>query len=167
MNKSNVRLLIAYEMWYRCDKFGNILWLKNNIKAIIKRKSWYDAFNIRIWDTKYMIPIHRFVAYIKYWNDIFANGIVVRHLNWNIKDNTFNNILIGTQKDNAFDRNPSDRISHAIHAASFNKKYDYVVVAEYYLLNWFTNTVKKFWMSKSTLNNIVNKIKENKIGGMS
>ena len=53
------------------------------------------------------IGLHRYQALKKYGLDIFRKGIVVRHLNNNKLDNSWDNIAIGTMRDNHFD-NPED-----------------------------------------------------------
>lgn len=67
--------------------------------------------------------MHRLQAYQKFKDKIYEDNIVVRHLNGNSLDNTFNNIGIGSPSDNAFDRPKEDRIRHGRLAASFNIKY--------------------------------------------
>ena len=54
---------------------------------------------------------------------MFEPGIVVRHLNGNQKDNSFENICIGTNKDNMLDRPFKDRLQHAIKASSSIRKF--------------------------------------------
>ena len=46
---------------------------------------------------------HRFIAYQLYGDKIFEKGIIVRHLNDNPSDNRFENISLGTRKDNTRD----------------------------------------------------------------
>ena len=69
------------------------------------------------------VYVHRLAAYQKYGPKIFEDGVVVRHLNGDSLDNADNNIEIGTQSDNIFDRVSEDRREHAIKAAKSIRKY--------------------------------------------
>lgn len=52
---------------------------------------------------RYYCPIHRLQAYIKYRELLYQKDIMVRHLNGNKLDNSWDNIAIGTAYDNAQD----------------------------------------------------------------
>ena len=47
--------------------------------------------------------IHRFQAYLKYKENLYDRGMVVRHLNGDTYDNSWGNIAIGTQSENMMD----------------------------------------------------------------
>lgn len=49
------------------------------------------------------IFIHRLVAFIKFGMAAFAKGMVTRHLNGDSRDNSYDNISIGTQSQNVMD----------------------------------------------------------------
>lgn len=49
------------------------------------------------------VTVHRIVAYQKFGDKIFEKGTVVRHLNGNKLDFSFNNIEIGSYRDNILD----------------------------------------------------------------
>jgi hypothetical protein len=53
------------------------------------------------------------VAFLKFGKDALALGVHVRHMNGNSLDNRWDNIAIGSASQNAMDRAPSDRRSHA------------------------------------------------------
>ena len=65
------------------------------------------------------VAFHRLQAFQKYGMKIFEKGIVVRHFNGIRSDNSYDNILIGTFKDNSLDMPKEIRITLAIYAASF------------------------------------------------
>lgn len=75
---------------------------------------------------------HRLQAFQKYREEIYKEGIVVRHLNGNSLDNTFNNIAIGTIVDNALDipKEKRKEMSVVANKASMRKiiKYDQNIV---------------------------------------
>ncbi len=88
----------------------------------------YLCFSIRFVDdgikklTK--ILVHRLQAYQKYGEDMFADGIVCRHLNNDKNDNSANNIAIGTHGDNAMDNSPAFRTGKAINASSKLRRFN-------------------------------------------
>lgn len=63
--------------------------------------------------SSYALKIHKFQAYKKYGEEIFNPGMVVRHLNGDRGDNSWGNIVMGTQSDNMMDRDEQDRIRHS------------------------------------------------------
>lgn len=67
------------------------------------------------------VPFHRMVAYAKFGDDIYIDGIVVRHLDGNPLNNSWDNIAIGSHSDNMMDIPKSIRIANAGLA---NMKYD-------------------------------------------
>lgn len=50
------------------------------------------------------IPVHRFIAWCKFGDDIFTPGIVVRHMDGNHLNNRPDNLELGTHSDNYYDR---------------------------------------------------------------
>jgi len=103
------------EKGWNIDHNGQI----TNPKGEIKKGSLtygYLKVGIKITElqiSSYALKIHKFQAYKKYGEEIFNPGIVVRHLNGIKTDNSWENIIIGTQSDNMMDRNESDRIKHS------------------------------------------------------
>jgi hypothetical protein len=103
------------EKGWNIDQNGQI----TNPKGEIKKGSLtygYLKVGIKITElqiSSYALKIHKFQAYKKYGEEIFNPGIVVRHLNGIKTDNSWENIIIGTQSDNMMDRNESDRIKHS------------------------------------------------------
>lgn len=89
---------------------GGILLNRNGIQVkgrIKDRKRDYYNFDIRIGprkeNKKVHCMIHRLQAYQKFGDKIYEKGIVVRHLNGDRYDNSYDNIDIGTNKDNKND----------------------------------------------------------------
>jgi len=124
MNKSQTALIVAYQKGYRV-KDNCVLGLqKKQPLKLLSSKAGYFYFNIRIQSKSIKVFLHRLVAYEKYQDKLFEFGIVVRHLNGNQKDNSFENICIGTNQDNMLDRSPKDRLNHAIKASSSIRKFN-------------------------------------------
>lgn len=64
-----------------------------------------------------VVAIHRLQAYQKFGDMIYRPGVVVRHLNGDKLDNSWDNISIGTEHDNAMDIPEDIRIKKARNAA--------------------------------------------------
>ena len=100
---------------WEIDQNGQI----TNPKGEIKKGSLtygYLKVGIKIPEldiSSYALKIHKFQAYKKYGEEIFQPGIVVRHLNGIKTDNSWGNIIIGTQSDNMMDRPEEERKSHS------------------------------------------------------
>ena len=97
----------------------------------------------------------------KYGNIIYNDNIVVRHINNNSLDNSWNNIIVGTYKDNSNDIPQDVRMKRSINATQYCKKYSDEKVLEiirfYKSSNSYKETMKKFNISsKGTLNFILN-----------
>ena len=103
------------------------------------------------------VPVHRLQAFQKYGYKIFEDGIVVRHFDGKSLNNAWDNILIGTQQDNMMDVPEQIRISRAIHASSFKKKYNDKQIKEFHSISKsYKKTMEEFGItSKGTLNYIL------------
>ena len=64
------------------------------------------------------VSVHKLQAYQMFEEEMFVEGIVVRHLDGDPLNNSPENIAIGTVRDNIMDRDPEARRAHAIKAAS-------------------------------------------------
>lgn len=123
MSQAKAALIQAYEKGYRVKD--------NLVYGIVKKQplklrcsqAGYFYFNIKLGSKTLNVFLHRLVAYEKYQNKLFEPGILVRHLNGDRKDNSFENICIGTQTENMLDRDPKERLRHAMKASSFIRKF--------------------------------------------
>jgi hypothetical protein len=61
----------------------------------------------------YPVEVHRLLAFEKFGEAAFAEGIQVRHLDNNSLNNSWDNIVLGTPTQNAMDRPKEDRQAHA------------------------------------------------------
>lgn len=128
LSQLNKAIILAKEKGYYSDKLGNIFSktgrrLKlSEIKAKNK-KNKYLKFTIKCLKSRNCknIPVHRFIAYLKFGETLFIPGLQVRHLNENSKDNSWENIELGTMQQNSLDRPRQKRIDSGKHAASFLK----------------------------------------------
>ncbi|MDE6284507.1 MAG: HNH endonuclease [Bacilli bacterium] len=117
-NKLFKKEQIAYNRGFRVTKEGICISPKGNKVGSINKYNYY-TFGLR--DIKYFtISIHRLQAYQKFGDKIYESNIIVRHLNGNSLDNSWDNIEIGTNSDNMLDIPKEIRIKKASNA---NKQY--------------------------------------------
>lgn len=112
MNKMQTVLKWVVDKGYTIDKDGVVRNPNGNIlKGSISDK--YLKFSVRTeFTSSYSLRVHKFQAYIKFGDKIFQQGIVVRHLNGNSLDNSWDNIVLGTQSQNIMDRSLESRKNH-------------------------------------------------------
>ena len=115
----NENEIYAHNKGYRVNKEGVLL---NPNGETLKGyyKNGYKYYKLRKEDdyTKYAsFKISRLQAYQKYKNDMYQEGIVVRHLNGKRDDDSFNNIALGTQSQNIMDCPKEDRNKRAYNAS--------------------------------------------------
>lgn len=72
---------------------------------------------------KYSVNVHQLAAYQKYGNVIFAEDVLVRHLDGDSLNNKDENIAIGSHSDNAMDKTKEARIKQAIMASTHIRKF--------------------------------------------
>lgn len=150
---------IAHEKGYRVNDEGIVTGLKGSAVGFT-HSGGYRKFKIR--DDKgnnLDVSIHRLQAYQKFGDSIYEEGMVVRHLDGDPKNNTKDNIAIGTMRDNIMDRPARERLEHALHATSFVRKYDKEEVRAYHKEHQsYQKTMDHFKISsKGTLHHILNK----------
>lgn len=117
---------LAFIKGYTVTKDGILL--NRNGKQVKGRpkskKQDYYMFDIRIGtrkeNKKIHCMIHRLQAYQKYGEDLYKPNTVVRHLNGDRYDNSYENIAIGNHKDNKNDI-PKELIS--INCGHISRKY--------------------------------------------
>lgn len=161
----NKVLLEAYKLGYRISDDGKYLNPKGKILRGHKHGSGYlEGGIVTISSGKRkteQFSLHRLQAYQKFGDTIFAEGIVVRHLDGNPLNNSFSNIEIGTQKDNALDIPKETRKRTGKNAASFLRKLSEKEAKEIRKLRqegWkYKDLMKKFNIkSKATISYICN-----------
>lgn len=152
---------IAWEKGYYVNGLGEV-YSPKGLKLKLKiYNGWYYAFNIKHLGKSQRVKVHRLQAYQKFKDKVYESNMVIRHLNGNSFDNTFNNIGIGSQSENLFDIPKEDRIKHGRLAASFNIKYPKELIDEikefYNNCKSYKKTMGKYNISSSgTLWHIIN-----------
>lgn len=152
MTKRNEAIILAFNKGYRIID-GKVYYKGNNPKGYVN--GGYRRLNIRIENNEpRTILVHRLLAYQKYGNDIFKEGIVVRHLNGNSLDNSYHNIAIGTASDNQMD---IDEVKRKINAGNANRTYNHQDVIDFYKNSRsYRKTMQHFNIkSLSTVNHII------------
>ena len=92
---------IFLDKGYTFDVDGNVVSPFNRYsKHRGSNKSKYIHVGFKHEGKHIRVLAHRLQAYIKYGDDIYGKGIVVRHLDGNPKNNKLENIGIGTSLDN-------------------------------------------------------------------
>lgn len=153
---------VAYNMGYRVDESGNLFDNKNVIKNLNTPKRGYNIFQINNANNKKMkVFIHRLVAYQKFGQSIYKEGIVVRHLNGISNDNSYDNIEIGTFSDNMFDIPKEKRIERSRKSNVKYKNEELKNILSFYSESKsYKKTMIKFNISsKGTLWHVLNKRK--------
>lgn len=150
----------AFDKGYRVGPMGGVSNINTGraIKLRINTKGYF-YFGIRKPSTRTSasVCVHRLQAFQKFGDRIFERGLVVRHLDGNYKNNSPENLELGTHSQNMMDKPAEQRLAMAIHAASFNTKHDHAVIRAYYNEHGWTATLKRFNLtSKGTLSFILN-----------
>lgn len=149
---------IAVEKGYVIDESGFVYNSKGKlVNGTIRNKYKCICFKINGKDKK--IPFHRLQAYQKFGDEIYKDDIEIRHLDNNPLNNSYENIGIGSNSDNKFDR-PIEMRKRI--AANANKKYSDELVLEikdyYNSGHTYKEIMEKFNISsKGTLSHIINK----------
>ena len=151
---------IAYEKGYRVTKDGHLLNPRGkvigNISSGYIRMALYE-------EKKMSVKVHRLQAYQKYGNKLYEDGIVVRHLNGNKLDNSWDNIAIGTYRDNSMDIPKEIRIKRAILAGKASIKYPKEFILklreEYKEIKNYSKLSRKHNIEVTTIWHLINKRK--------
>lgn len=104
MTKANKILIESSKKGYKVDKEGYVIGLKGNKLSLnVISNIGYHYFSFRLDKLRVIVNTHRLQAFQKYGDKIFEEGIVVRHLDGNPLNNSWENIAIGTHSDNMMD----------------------------------------------------------------
>ena len=158
--KKNMAIVLAFSFGYRATSDGEIISPRGKKLKLDTNKLGYKRFGIRYGRQTISISVHRFVAFQKYGEIIF-NSDCVRHLDGDAKNNSFDNIEIGTYQENSLDIPKEARVATAKYASSFITIYDDKTVKsikQYHSqTKSYKKTMEKFGISsKGTLYNILN-----------
>lgn len=95
----------------------------------------YKKIQVTICGKARDVFLHRLQAFSKYGSKLYDKGIQVRHLNDIKTDNTWDNIALGTAKDNLYDRGRNKIMYCQKKATDASRKYsdDLILEAKEYL----------------------------------
>jgi len=110
-------MLWAHNRGYRISESGEITNPNGERIFGYKTKDGYVAISCKIDGKPRSFSAHRLVAYQKYGDQMFDDGIEVRHLDGNPANNSSENIVIGTHSQNMLDIEASNRIQKATKAS--------------------------------------------------
>lgn len=153
--------LEAFKKGYRVTTSGSVFGLRGKEIGLYKNNCGYYCFSFRDKDSKsHSVTIHRLQAFQKYELLLYNDGIMARHKNGIKEDNSYDNILIGTARDNQMDIPENIRMARSLYATSFMRKYHKGTVINYHIShgNSYKKTMNHFGISsKGTLHYILNK----------
>ena len=152
---------IAKQRGYKVTEGGVFCGVRNNI--LIHKNKGYLCVSIKVDGKNRWLFAHRLQAYQKYGDYIYQKGICVRHLNGDKSDNSFDNIAVGTNRENMMDRSKAERQRIAAFAGKATIKYNRDEVVEYYnkCNRSRKKTIEHFGMSQAGLHYILNDRKYN------
>jgi len=116
MNKIQKAIVHAYRQGYEVDSVGDVIlpFSKKPRKLSVvtgnkrSRRGKYLVFSVKLkisGESKSVkIPVHQFVAYLKFKAFSFHKKMEVRHRNGNAHDNRPSNISLGTRQQNELDK---------------------------------------------------------------
>ena len=149
---------LAYQMGYRCDKCGNVTGLKGQVLKIRPNCKGYPYFGIRLFGRKKKnVATHRLQAFQKFGAAMFAPGMEVRHMDSNRMNAHWDNLELGTRRENEMDKPPEVRLASAIAATRAAQKHDHAAIIQHYREHGFRLTLNTFQIGKGTLSFILNK----------
>jgi hypothetical protein len=123
LSKSNQAVIYAYEKGYRI--IDGVVRNKNgDPRAVnIKDQRPYKTarFSMKRDGIHHNVMVHKLAAYQKFGNQMFFNGVQVRHLDGNSENNRLENIAIGTAHQNKMDMPEEQRVELAINATKKNR----------------------------------------------
>lgn len=105
LSKRDLAIKLFFERGYQINSSGEIFNKKGIKLNPYDDGKGYKTFCLRVSRKEtYKAPVHRVQAYKKYGDKIFSKKLVVRHLDSNPSNNSKDNIELGTQSQNMYDK---------------------------------------------------------------
>lgn len=150
---------MAYHNGYRVTNNGEVV--NQNKNKIIKTSIWkkgnnnlYKRFSYK----GYKVLVYHLAAYQKFQNEWLFGELLVRHLNDNFLDDSLNNIVLGTKRDNTMDIPIEKRkrnLSKAHEAARLFTKEQVLDIRKNKFNKSYTELAKEYNCYKLTIKNII------------
>jgi hypothetical protein len=167
-SKSNLGLIVAKKKGFKVTKKG--LLISPNFKTPRKLVQRHNRY-LRLRTTKngviYYPYLHRLQAYQKFGRKIFMKNIQVRHLDGDTRNNSWNNIELGTAQQNQLDIPIASRKEKAKKAAKMRgycpsfttKKHPHELIIKDYKSGMSPKELKEKYniSSSGTIHYIINK----------
>lgn len=145
------QIIVAYKKGYRVSENGETVIGATGKPLLAYAYKGYLFFNMKHKQIAYKIPVHRLAAFQKYGEALF-NAACVRHKNGVSLDNSQENLLIGSHRENAMDRKKEDRVKHALIASQKVMRTDWDQIDKERKLGKSYNELRDlFGVSTSTL----------------
>ena len=117
----NQALRHAVDRGYRVTRSGQVIGVRfGRPLKLSLASSGYLVFSTYVDDIFHSLLVHRFVAYCKYGEALFDTECA-RHLDGNNQNNSWDNIAVGTVRENMADRSP-EMVARAQAANRRNRK---------------------------------------------
>lgn len=123
MSKEQEKIITIYKKGYRVINGNVISPFSGKPRSLTEDVSGYYAFSVRINNSCASVRVHKLVAYQKYGLESLKSGIQVRHFDNNKKNNSDDNIILGTPGQNRMDMSTSERKRIGRIAATNRRKY--------------------------------------------
>lgn len=162
LSKTNQFIVQAFEKGYRIDDLGNVSYNGRILKPCVNSVGYF-IFSVRVViDGKKRLAnafYHKMQAYQKYGMVSFTEGVCIRHKDGNCKNNSHENILLGTPSDNMMDKSPEVRMRSALIATSFVRKHNHEEIVKMHKDGLSYGKIMEITgiKSKGTISFIINK----------
>lgn len=145
----------AFRLGFRVSSDGQIVTKPNGQPQKLQLDRGYYSFSVPCKERNAPCHVHRLQAYQKFGEQIYVDGLQIRHLDNNPGNNEQSNIGIGNQSQNMLDRPRETRMWIASRA---NLKHDHEAIrAHYAACRSYGATKLAFKLSSSgTLHYILN-----------
>ena len=109
LSQSSKNMIRVHEQGFRINENGSLINKRGHyVEAEVI--GGYFRKKLTVGGSQYSLPLHRLQAYQKFGDEMFGDGIVVRHINGISWDNSFENIEIGTHMQNMQDKTREDQL---------------------------------------------------------
>jgi hypothetical protein len=109
------RILEAVSRGYKI-KDGHLFGPKGKLNVAVYGKQRYPTFSTNWGCRVFGVPVHLFAAYVYYGEAAFKEGVVVRHLDGDVRNFSKDNLVLGTHSENNLDKPANVRKAAAVAA---------------------------------------------------
>ena len=148
---------VLFDLGYKVEKDGTCISKSGKI-LLGTINNGYKTISTKLLGKTIKVRVHRLQPYQKFGEEIYKENIMIRHMDSNSLNNSWDNLKIGTHSDNMMDQSKEIRINKASNA---HKKYSDELVIEIKADRDSGYSYKDLMLkynisSKGTLSNIIN-----------